>query len=168
MKKLLIVAAALMTAGIASAATVQWQISAASAAEGADVYLVLTADVPSEITDLSDITDAAFASGTITKSGRNYIAKGTTEVASLDAGSTSGYTYYFIDTASSSYLVGGTGTVAAYGPTDSAIAASNAGNSNYTAPGGAGWTKVQAVPEPTTLALLALGLAAVGLKRKVA
>lgn len=32
-------------------------------------------------------------------------------------------------------------------------------------PGGSGWT---AVPEPTTIALLALGLAAVGLKRKVA
>lgn len=30
------------------------------------------------------------------------------------------------------------------------------------------WTKVEAVPEPCTIALLALGLAAVGLKRKVA
>lgn len=40
--------------------------------------------------------------------------------------------------------------------------------SNFSAIGKGDWSQASAVPEPTTVALLALGLAAVGLKRKVA
>ena len=168
MKKLLIVATALVLAGLTQAATVQWQVNGSSASEGQVAYLVLTSKIPTEITSLSDITSAAFASGAIADIGRGkYGAKGATDVADVAAGDTAGYTIFFVDTASNSYLNGGTGSVTAYGPSDPMVNPTQS-TANYTAPGGAGWTKIEAVPEPTAVALLALGLAALGLKRKVA
>ena len=166
MKKLLIIATAVVLAGLTQAATVQWQVGGSAASAGQTAYLVLTSKVPAEITSLSDITSKAFASGEIKKDGRVYNAKGTTDVADVGAGSSAGYTIFFVDSASNSYLNGGTGTVTGYGPTDPQVVAT-ASTANYTAPGGTGWTPI-AVPEPTTVALLALGLAALGLKRKIA
>ena len=169
MKKLLIIASAVVLAGLTQAATVQWQVKGSAASEGQVAYLVLTSKIPAEITSLSDITGAAFASGEIKKDGRNYLAKGSETLDDTDvaAGQTASYTIFFVDTASQSYLNGGTGSVTAYGPSDPMVDAT-AATSTYVAPGGAGWTKVEAVPEPTAVALLALGLAALGLKRKVA
>ncbi len=166
MKKLLIVATALVLAGLTQAATVQWQVSGSAASAGQTAYLVLTSKGPSEMTSLSDITSKAFASGDIALVGRVYIAKGTTDVADVGAGTTAGYTIFFVDSASNSYLNGGTGTVTGYGSSDPVVVATTS-SATWTAPGGAGWTPI-AVPEPTTVALLALGLAALGLKRKVA
>ncbi len=168
MKKLLIVATALVLAGLTQAATVQWQVTGSSASSGQTAYLVLTSKIPSEITSLSDITNAAFDSGKIAKSGRDYFVTGqkTLDDKDVGAGQTVGYTIFFVDESSNSYLNGGTGSVTGYGATDPQVVATPAA-STYTAPGGAGWTPI-AVPEPTTVALLALGLAALGLKRKVA
>ena len=170
MKKLLIVATALVLAGLTQAATVQWQVNGSEASAGQTAYLVLTSKVPAKVTSLSDITNAAFDSGTIEDIGRGkYGAKGSETLADTDvgAGSTVGYTIFFVDTASNSYLNGGTGSVTGYGPSDPMVNPTQS-TASYTAPGGAGWTKVEAVPEPTAVALLALGLAALGLKRKVA
>ncbi len=167
MKKLLIVATALVLAGLTQAATPQWQVNGSAASAGQTAYLVLTSKIPATVTALSDITGAAFASGKIEDIGRGkYGAKGSAEIASLNAGSSAGYTIFFVDTASNSYLNGGTGSVTGYGSSDPVVDATQS-TSTYTAPGGAGWTPI-AVPEPTTVALLALGLAALGLKRKVA
>ena len=169
MKKLLIVATALVFAGLTQAATVNWSVNGSADSIGKTVYVVLTSKIPAEITSLSDLTNAAFDSGTIAKSGRVTGAGGQKDLDDKDvgAGDTAGYTIFFVDTASNSYLNGGTGTVKGYGPNDPPVAAT-ASTANYVAPGGAGWTQVEAVPEPTAVALLALGLAALGLKRKVA
>lgn len=166
MKKFLIITAVVAMASLVQAATVQWKVAGTAENKGQTVYLVLAGDVPASITSLDDITGAAFASGTLASAGRGVAASGTTETT-VAAGETSSYTIYFIDTASNSYLVAGTGSVTAYGESDPAVLAT-AANPTYTAPGGAGWVSLGAVPEPTTIALLALGLAAVGLKRKVA
>ena len=167
MKKLLIIATALVLAGLTQASTVNWSVTGSAASIGQTAYLVLTDKIPENVTSLSDITGAAFASGEIKQNGRVTGASGQAEIASLNAGSSAGYTIFFVDTASNSYLNGGTGTVKGYGPNDPPVAAT-ASTANYVAPGGAGWTKIEAVPEPTAVALLALGLAALGLKRKVA
>lgn len=169
MKKLLIIATALVLAGLTQAATVQWRVNGTAASAGQTAYVVLTSKIPTEITSLSDITNAAFDSGEIKKNGRDYYVSGTKTLDDKDvgAGQTVGYTIFFVDSASDSYLNGGTGSVKGYGASDPPVSAS-AATSTYTAPGGAGWTKIEAVPEPTAVALLALGLAALGLKRKVA
>ena len=168
MKKLLIVASALVLAGLTQAATVQWQVNGSAASAGQTAYLVLNSNLPTANPPaLSDITGAAFASGQIALSGRIYLAKGTTDVDDVAAGTTANYTIFFVDEASNSYLQGGTGSVTGYGSSDPAVQAS-ASTSTYTAPGGAGWKEAAAVPEPTAVALLALGLAALGLKRKIA
>ena len=167
MKKLLIVATAVVLAGLTQAATVNWQVNGSAASKGQTAYLVLTDKIPENITSLGDITGAAFASGEIKQNGRVYGVAGTTDVDDVDAGETAGYTIFFVDTTSNSYLNGGTGSVKGYGASDPPVDATQS-TSTYVAPGGAGWTKVEAVPEPTAVALLALGLAALGLKRKVA
>ncbi|MBP5543523.1 MAG: PEP-CTERM sorting domain-containing protein [Kiritimatiellae bacterium] len=173
MKKILLIAAVAAVAGIAQSATVQWQVSGAAASENQMVYLVLTSEIPSQINTLADITDNAFASGKIEKHSRVYFASGTTPSDKFTAGQTYGYTIFFVDssTTPNKYLNGGTGSVTAYGATDNPVdpTASTstyvANRDNWTAVTGGGQDPI---PEPTTVALLALGLAAVGLKRKVA
>ncbi len=168
MKKLLIIATAVVLAGLTQAATVNWKVAGSAASEGKTAYLVLTSKIPSTISSLSDITSKAFASGDIVSLGRGqYGVSGSTDVADVGAGTTAGYTIFFVDSASNSYLNGGTGSVTGYGASDPPVAATQS-TSSYTAPGGAGWTQPVAVPEPTAVALLALGLAALGLKRKIA
>lgn len=166
MKKFLLITAVIAMAGLVQAATVQWKVNGTADISGQTVYLVLAGDVPASISSLDDIINASFDNGVITKYSRAYYASGTVETT-VAAGATSSYTIYFIDTESNSYLAAGTGSVTAYGESDPQVVATGA-TPTYTAPGGAGWVSLGAVPEPTTIALLALGLAAVGLKRKVA
>ena len=173
MKKILLIAAVAAVASLAQSATVKWNVKGDATSEGQMVYLVLNSDIPSEVKELSDLTGKAFASGTIAKTGRNTYASGEATSDKFTAGQTYNYTIFFVDssTTPNKYLNGGTGSVSAYGETDTAVDATQA-TSTYVADR-ANWTAVTGggqdpIPEPTTVALLALGLAAVGLKRKVA
>ncbi len=162
-KSILLTIAAVMVASLTQAATVQWKVSGSSASVGQTVYLVLTSEIPAKITDISQITGTAFASGEIIKySSRSFYASGMEAETPVSAGQTAGYTIFFVS--GDSYLIGGTGTVTGYGETDTPVDPIQT-TVTFTAPGGAGWVSV---PEPTTVALLALGLAALGMKRKVA
>ena len=174
MKKILLIAAVAAVASLAQSATVKWMVNGTSASDGQTVYLVLTSEIPSEVKELSDITGKAFANGTIASMGRGkYGVSGTATSDKFTAGQTYEYTIFFVDssTTPNKYLNGGTGSVSAYGETDNPVDATTA-TSTYVADR-ANWTAVTGggqdpIPEPTTVALLALGLAAVGLKRKVA
>ncbi|MBP5543527.1 MAG: PEP-CTERM sorting domain-containing protein [Kiritimatiellae bacterium] len=173
MKKILLIAAVAAVASLAQSATVKWLVNGNANTIGQTVYLVLNSDIPSEVKELSDLTGKAFASGTIAKNGRQTNAAGEATSDKFTAGQTYTYTIFFVDssTTPNKYLNGGTGSVTAYGPTDTMVDAT-ASTPTYVADHST-WTSVTGggqdpIPEPTTVALLALGLAAVGLKRKVA
>ena len=173
MKKMILIAAVAAVAGIAQSAVVQWKVNGDANTIGQTVYLVLNSDIPSEVKQLSDLTSKAFASGDIAKNGRQTYAAGEVTSDKFTAGQTYEYTIFFVDssTTPNKYLNGGTGSVTAYSETGQATPATAstptyvANRDNWTAVTGGGQDPI---PEPTTVALLALGLAAVGLKRKVA
>ena len=173
MKKSLVILAIVAMAGLSQAAAVKWQATGNSEVNGLTAYLVLNDDLPTTITSISDITGKAADSATISKSGRAYLTP--EKKLSLDAsehapGSTVGYSIFVVS--GDKYYNIGSATATVYNdlstPPESANSDGAVANTEIPAIGGTGWMTPGPIPEPTTVALLALGLAAFGLKRKVA
>ncbi len=172
MKKALL--AFLVATGVATvsqASAVNWNAAANSAVENLQVYLVLNEDLPTKINSISDITGNASDNAKIVKNGRNYNTGDQTldnlDTTKYKSGDSIAYTLFVVS--ENSYYTLGSKTATVYNdlsdPPESGNNDGGVSNTSVPAVGGSGWT---VIPEPTTVALLALGLAAFGLKRKVA
>lgn len=170
MKKIMIIAALAVSAGLAKAASVDWQITGGTADQvGYSVYLVAALD--ETWTGASDIAAAAIAlgtgtSGTLAKNGRVYtVAKTTANGDNITTDSmknayvvlvtdSTADSYKYVKTDLSSYVYGETDTPSGtFGTTTAALLAGTSGS-------------YAAVPEPTSGLLMLLGVAGLALRRR--
>ena len=178
MKKLLIALTAVAVVSAAQAASVGWSLAGANNfANDAYMFFVIGqngvsgTDTITGLLDSGDVAGAAakaFGSGTVASNGAANVTAGNSG-KTLDAGT---YTAFYVifdanpATSATKYAL-----VTSANMTNKEIKSTVASftfaaqNQSSVLNNANNW---KAVPEPTTVALLALGLAAVGLKRKVA
>ena len=177
MKKLMLALAAVVVAGVANAAALNWQYYADSSTYEGDTVYILKAYDSSKTYSLAELATEAVASDTIQKnvSGRNtyYRAGGanyTHTITGWNSEENGGQavTFYQVLVHDGKYFAheasgttwGGTISAPANAPgIGSATAFANAVSS-------ATWTTPAAVPEPTSGLLMLLGVAGLALRRR--
>ena len=167
MKKLTLMIGVVALAIGVQAASVDWQITGTAATVNYNVYLLTS--IADSYESVADIANAALISGTIAKSGRNYIAGGTaaSDAITKDSmkevywvivdGSGSPTTYNYVKTDMSSFVYDPNNQESSPGNFSSVTAANMLAGSS----GSFG-----AAPEPTSGLLMLLGMAGLALKRK--
>ena len=187
MKKMLTIAAIVLMAVISQAVQVGWNVATGSADYANNAYNVFVIGQKgvtsvAQITELldagKDVSSYVFGSGTLNSAGTGSVG-----ATSASAGSITPASYPATITSFAVVFDSGTPTagksmyVAISGQANQTKTVSNAnastitlatGNVNSIVSNSSNWKSFGAVPEPTTVALLAIGLAAFGLKRKVA
>jgi len=165
MKKLLVLAAAIVAGVVANAASFKWTASNAYASDGTTLYngsatlyaYVSTADASTAFA----VTTATLVNGTI-KSGEGYTITGLTFNSDLmEVGTT--YTAYMV-------IVDGdkafTSTTKSVAPNVSTTQTIGFGSLKTATQSASNWASTSPVPEPTSGLLMLLGMAGLALRRR--
>ena len=170
MKKILVLASALCIAAATQAASVSWAVTKATDFKSGTVYVV-TGLTSAEVIALCESTDASDWATAFSGATSGSVAnRGGANGVSSDVGDA--VVFAFVSPAGiaegSSWAVSDNISTTGYTYTPPATKPADLTYEYAAANVTSGTFQSQSIPEPTTVALLALGLAAVGLKRKVA